>query len=196
MLWSLRDAPNTGLRLAQDAAQQMKQGQHLSDNPVEDAMLNLALTTECYDQSRFALECAIRYLHAGGDLVAQIVNATLPVGIEESHCTLNRLVTSLNGEERRTDLVATLTALRDSAEFQYVQDAANRMKHRNLLYGGIGARRNDEGCVDVRQHLGAFDYGDRQHSRVQPNDIGQKGETLRLLAGKVLEELIVAVTAP
>ena len=66
LAWSLRDAPGVGLALAEAAAERMKQGQHMDDDLVRDAVLTWQLTWSCYQESQFVLESSLRYLHATG----------------------------------------------------------------------------------------------------------------------------------
>jgi hypothetical protein len=193
--WSLRDAPTVGLDFARAASDRMRQGRHLDDDPVRDAILNARLTEECFEQSRFALESTIRYLHAAGDLLAQLVNAVLPLGLVEGECDLSRALARLQSEAAHSHLRSALQTLPASPQFAYVRDATNRMKHRNLMGASIGARVNDEGGVDVRQRLAAFEHDSRSHDEVAPKDIAAAAASLQRATANVLHELVGLLTA-
>jgi hypothetical protein len=197
--WSLCDAPDVGLSIAREAAEQMKQGQHMADDGVQDAILTMRLISECHKRTAFAFESTIRYLHASGDLLAQLINDALQLKISEGQCSLSTALDALGDQSRWSSLAVALRRLKESSEFEFVADGTNRMKHRNSLRASIGARRDARGGLDVKQSLAAFEHDTRHvtrsHSESEVEQIRTIADTLQALVGDVLSELHTVLIA-
>ena len=193
LCWSLRDAPDIGLGIALDGAERMKQGRHMDDDLVRDAVLTVELMWECDQLSHFALESTIRYLHAAGDLLAQVINSALRLRLPERDCSLAKVQTKLCHEPRWSGLAASLSRFKTSSEYEYVTDGCNRTKHRNALKSNISARVEDGGGVDVRQSLAAFEHDARSHDETEAAEISSNVDALKCRVGDVLGELHTAL---
>ena len=195
LVWTLRDAPDVGLEIAHEVAETMKQGRHMDDDPVQDMILTVQLMQACDQRSHFALESTIRYLHASGDLLAQMVNDALGLSLEESVCSLSRVLVPLSAVSTWSRIAGALRRFETSTEYRYVADATNRMKHRNAHRSTIRARVDDTGEVDVKQGLAPFEHSARSHDETEAAEIRANVDALQSRTAEVLDELRAALIA-
>jgi hypothetical protein len=189
LAWAVHEAPEEGLGIVGEAAEQLKRGRHMDDDLVKDVIKTALLCGECQRRTRFALESIVRYLHSGGDLVAQVVNDALGLGMSEVGCTLAQVVGAVSAQEERSGLSRALQGLRDSDDYRYVANAANHMKHRNALQSSVGAQVTEHDEVDVQQHLAGFEHNGKLYSEAEAAEIRSRVVGMRALVADVLDEL-------
>ena len=158
LFWSLEKAPEVGLAIAHQEHQHFKTTANRPDF-LEFALAG-TITTDQWEQIgsgfqsfyrlHFAMESVIRYLHASGDLLAQLVRACLlrESELTEESCSLLSVVKTILGEtDHPKSLTESLVAYCTSDPFVYVTDACNRMKHRDLMRTRQTGRYADDGEV-------------------------------------------------
>jgi hypothetical protein len=194
--WSLGEAPEVGVSFMECAGEQMKDvGRMLAPDLVEDALLSYELTKSCASQSRFSRESVLRYLHASGDLIAQVVNSALNCGIAEGSCGLGKILRKVTGSLDGETLVEALTRFKDSDDFKYVAAATNRMKHRSFLPGSIKASLNEDWTsVSVTHVTGAFSHDQDAYGPSSLEELRGRMDVLRGLETRVLLELTTLVS--
>lgn len=194
--WSLDGAPDVGFTLADFAAENMEGGRHmLAPTLVEDALRNLQLSDACFRQGRFARESIIRYLHASGDVLSQVVNAALDLGIREQRCSLHTVARDERVRAHES-LCQALDDFEGSETYKYVADAANRMKHRTFLPGGIEAFVSEDGtAVTVNQATWAFEHNQVERPKTSLDDLHRQVDELRLAGARVLGEIAQVLRA-
>jgi hypothetical protein len=198
VVWTLRDAPSVGLAIADEAVQRLELGSRLldeGDDLASDAYKSFVRTQDCYWRSQFALESSVRYLHSSADLLAQFINHALALNIPEARCDLSGVKGKLAAHVRYAAVEDALTRLSESEEFEYVADLANRSKHRRNAPGGIHAKLNDSGGVEVSKYLGAFEHGTRLHPKIEAEELAQKVESLQEMAARVLDLVAIQLVA-
>ena len=189
LAWTAQEAPEEGVRIAGEAAEQLKRGRYMDEDPVQDAFKTFLLCGECQRRTHFALESTVRYLHAAGDLVAQVVNDALILGIGEGQCNLAKVIQAVSADGEQRGVARALRQLKDSDDYRYVADATNRMKHRNALQSSVGAWVTEDDGVDVRQDLAGFEHNGEPHDVAAAAEIRLRVEGMRGLIADVLEEL-------
>lgn len=188
-VWSIRDAPAMGFYIALEASEQMEQGRHLlAPDLLQDTLRTFELTGFCFRLSRFANESVVRYLHASGDLLAQVVNGALNLRLTERTCSLE------DARKKVRDVSETLADALDgialSNEYSYVADVANRLKHRTLLPGSIKASLDDSRSgVRVVQQIGYFEHDGREHEVATVADLKSVARALQSHAVPCLRAL-------
>jgi hypothetical protein len=221
LYWSLKKAPEVGLAMASQEHQRLKA---TWDKPILAQIGLNRLTGDQRGQSqweqqfdsvlqsfhrlRFAMESVVRYLHASGDLLAQLVNScgllSQPLGEEE--CSLSRVKEKLLREAGKYPrLVSSLQAFSDSAQFKYVAHACNRMKHRELMpirlrygreydpYGNRG-KQIATACFDAFPHIDKHDK--RNHEQVDLESLEKMAADLLRLGEQVVKEIVAASQTP
>lgn len=194
LLWTVQEAPDEGLRIAEEAAEQLKRGRCMDEDLVQDADKTFRLCVDCQRRTHFALESTVRYLHAAGDLVAQVVNDALVLEIGEGECTLKKVAkvvgaVPVSDDGERSGVARALGRLRCSNDYRYVANATNRMKHRNALQSSVRAWVTENDEVDVRQHLSGFEHKGQIHDQTEAAEVRLRVEGVRGLVADVLEEL-------
>jgi len=219
LYWSLKKAPEVGLAMASQEHQRLKA---TWDKPIL-AEIGLDRLTggqrgqsqweqfdsmlQSFHRLRFAMESVVRYLHASGDLLAQLVNScgllSQPLGEEE--CSLSRVKKLLGEAEKYPGLDSSLQAFSDSAQFKYVADACNRMKHRELMpirlmygrdydpYGNRG-KQIATACFDAFPHIDKHDK--RNHEQVDLDSLEKMAADLLRLGEQVVKEIVAASQTP
>lgn len=190
--WSLGEAPEVGVSFMECVGEQMQAGgRMLAPDLVEDALLSYDLTKSCAYQSRFSRESVLRYLHASGDLLAQVVNSARSCGIAEGNCALGKVLRRVTGSPDGATLARELGRFKDSEEFKYVAAATNRMKHRSFLPGSITASLNEDwSSVSVAQVTGGFTHDQGGYSASSLEELCGRTDVLRGLATRVLVEVM------
>lgn len=203
--WSLVEAPEVTIGLAAMGADWMKRAGETpwpdSCSKMGEHLLREYLSVwDAARLSRVALESTVRYAHASGDLLAQLVRTSLQSCGDEARCGLARMVTregrgctkcSIAHPDNRT-LSDYLAEYWRSPQYRYIQAADNRMKHRNLMLHGIRASLvpSVEEIV-VRQWLTGFSHDGRQHRKTTLLMLTAKIRRLQTLARPVIRELSV-----
>jgi hypothetical protein len=186
--WSLCDAPEVGFALLETAGERFSAcGTMQADDLVEDARLSFEEMKMSGQQSRFARESIIRYVHASGDLVAQVVNGALDDQLSERDCSLRRIAAKLRTVSGSERLALAVDALRESVAYLYLDAACNRLKHRSVLPGGVSAvAEANEQRVAVTHETGAFTHGDAEFEVSDDRDLRRRVDEMRSLVTKVL----------
>ena len=188
--WSLGVAPETGSAFMLAAGEQLKTGdQMLAPDIEEDAWLKYVLTTACLNQSRFSRESVLRYLHASGDLLAQVVNSALDCRFTEGQCSLVKVIAHTKNRPQLEALSSALQELPDAPEFKYVAAATNRMKHRNFLPGSIRASLGEDRTVNVTHSTGEFAHNQDAFAPSDLEELRSRADVLRGLVTRALVEL-------
>lgn len=185
--WSLADAPEVGFELMASArelthvANGIVSEDLVQDNPLADLaqaeLITSRITLAAQHQNRFSREATVHRLHASGDLLAEVVNSTLNLGIEKKRCTLVRVVKKLKGRPGCKGLIAALKELKTSEEYRGLA-SVKALKGRNLPPGSIDASPGEERPAAPLQELRA------------------QADVLRGLEASVLEQLATLISAP
>jgi len=202
--WNLVGALNVAFVLAQIAAERFEDAGS-QPWPSDESQMGAHLLREFADArdaanvSRFTMEGALRSLHSSGDLMAQLIRASL-LPCQSEYCMLSTMMNPARqcscsiDESRFSSLTAALTAYRDSPQYRYVAAATNRLKHRNLIGRHMSARRHpDTGIVTIDQILRGFSHDGRRVCAASLCDLRWRSDRLRLLACSVVGEIALLV---
>jgi hypothetical protein len=156
--WNLERSPTVGFALAEQAVDlmwmvQAKPGTRPDSESYHDLLRAMADDTlanacdgrEAYSLGRFALESTARCLHSSGDLLAQLTRTCSTQCRAEQQCSLNRITDGCRSRDCRvqTDpgyaqLHQALRNYHGSPQYVYFERVTNRMKHRDVIGGGLG----------------------------------------------------------
>jgi hypothetical protein len=192
--WSLADAPEVGFALLTSAGDRFGAcGRMQADDFVEDARLSFEEMRTSGQHSRFARESIIRYGHASGDLLAQVVNGAVGDLLSERDCSLSRLAQKLQADFAPHGLALAVDDFAGSPSFIWVDAACNRLKHRTILPGGVSAAVDEvsskgAGRILVTHDTGAFVHNDAEFASSNDADLRRHIDVLRDLASCVLRE--------
>jgi hypothetical protein len=165
---------------------------------VDDTLDNAHDGRAAYLLGRFALESTARCLHSTGDLLAQLARTcSTPCGAERQ-CGLGYIADGCRNRDcrvqtdpRYAQLRRALRDYRDSPQYVYFGRVTNRMKHRDMVGGGLGISLS--GSPADRLYLRGFTWEDgKGRYRVRKSErreLRSRADRLNVLAAKVVHEI-------
>jgi hypothetical protein len=194
--WSLEIAPATCLDLALEELNLGMKGivpPPFSCSSPDD--LQMRRGSVSMNRSRFAMESVVRYLHASGDLLAQLIRVTLLRGERlGENCWQSDVTKALAKRQELTTVLDAFSRFVDSEPFRYSADACNRLKHRDWMPFRQWAHLQQDGGVVAGSAIGPFEHGGTRHAEVDILDLQDLAVRLQELGVAVVGR--VATAAP
>ncbi len=195
VLWSLERAPNVGLALAEEEQRLGMEG----DIPAPFGCLDKELLQArrgllSMNRGRFASESVVRYQHASGDLLGQLIRTTLlrQTSLTES-CSAYDVLEAAHHEPALAEIASSFDAFLSSTAYRFTADASNRMKHRDWMPFRQWGRLTDDGRVESGSGVGPFEHAGRSHDEVNlPTLRGHADQLVELGAATVVAILAAA----
>jgi hypothetical protein len=195
VLWSLERAPLVGLELAEEEQRLGIEGDIPAPLGCSDPELLQARRGSLnMNRGRFASESVLRYLHASGDLLGQLIRTTLlrHIDLTES-CYAQGVLMAVKKEPRLAEVAQSFEAFLTSPAYRFAADASNRLKHRDWMPFRQWGRLVEDGGVTSGSGVGPFDHAGRLHDEADlPTLRGYAGTLAELGAATVAEILSAA----